>query len=198
MKHIEVLPITSQCFNTEDILYHLTVMLTRLHYIEATFPTGEDSRVVLFWNPETKETLNKLKQLLDVDLRTISKVRFFEVDEVHDKFIALMPFEIWEEFVKTSRELGTKTRKNVARVFLYFYYRCRQQGVWGRPREKLIQDLKMGRQRLPESIQWLVEKGFLARSDYHWFGDNIYSRSYIIPDIMKAEKSSCENGKTQI
>ena len=173
-------------------------MVTRVHYIDAVFKKDEGAVATIYWNPETKETLNKLKSLLDVDPRTISKVRFFEVNEVHDKYIALMPFELWEEFVKESRELGTKTRKNVARVYLYFYYRCRQQGVWGRPREKLVQDLKIGRQRLSESIHWLVKKGFLVMGDYHWTGENIYTRTYIIPDIMKAEKSSCENGKIQI
>lgn len=195
MKQIQVLPIVPEFYNTADILYNMTVMLTRLEYVETEFPVGEDSRAFLFWKQESKETLNQLKTLLDVDQRTISKVRFFEVDEVHAPFITLMPFEVWEEFVKVSRELGTGRRKSVARVFLYFYYKCGQQGIWGRSRERLISDLKMGRQQLAECIAWLVEKGFLIRSDYHWCGSNIYSRSYIIPDIMKVEKSSCENGK---
>lgn len=196
MKHTELLPLVPEFYNDMDILYHLTVMLTRLECIDVDFPSGEDSRAVLFWKEETKETKKELKTLLDVDPKTYSKVRFFKVEEVHAPFITLMPFNVWREFVKVSRELGTGRRKSVARVFVYFYYKCGQQGIWGRAREWLIKDLNMGRVQLAECIKWLVEHGFLMRSEFHWTGPVIYTRSYIIPDIMKAEKSSCENGKT--
>ena len=48
MKQIQVLPIVPEFYNTADILYNMTVMLTRLEYVETEFPVGEDSRAFLF------------------------------------------------------------------------------------------------------------------------------------------------------
>lgn len=199
MKQNFIIPIIIDDYNNENILYLYTNMLTRLNSVDAVLQASSDSVIFYDWKEETAETKKTLKHLLNVDPKTYSKVRFLKVDEVRtDDFVVLMPFEIWEEFIKVSRELKTGRRKTVARVFIYFYYWCTRFGIWGRSRERLVKDLNIDRNHLAESIAWLEEKGFLIRSDFHWYGDTIYSRSYIIPDIMKAEKSSCENGKTQI
>ena len=196
MKQNFIIPIIIDDYNNENILYLYTNMLTRLNSVDAVLQASSDSVIYYDWKKETAETKRALKHLLNVDPKTYSKVRFLKVDEVRtDDFVVLMPFEIWEEFVKVSRELKTGRRKTVARVFIYFYYWCTRFGIWGRSRERLVKDLNIDRNHLAESIAWLEEKGFLIRSDFHWYGDTIYSRSYIIPDIMKAEKSSCENGK---
>ena len=199
MKQQDIIPIIIDDYNNENILYLYSKMLTDLNWIDAVLQASSDSVILFDWKEETAASKRELKQLLNVDPKTYSKVRFLKVDEVRtDDFVVLMPFEIWEEFVKVSRELKTGRRKTVARVFVYFYYWCTRFGIWGRSRERLVKDLNIDRVHLAESIEWLESKGFLIRSDFHWYGDTIYSRSYIIPDIMKAEKSSCENGKTQI
>ena len=72
---------------------------------------------------ENREDNIKLKYLINVDPKTYSKVRFLKPEMIDtDKFVVLMTFSVWQDFLTKSKDLATGKKKTAARVFVYLYY----------------------------------------------------------------------------
>ncbi len=100
-------------------------------------------------------------------------------------FVVELPFWVWELFNEKARKLKIGPRKSAARVFCYFYYfAMRFQGSYSRPRESIIQQLKMSRDTFNEAIKWLEAVGLVGRGDYSMRDDDRYARRYYIPQEL--------------
>ena len=181
----EVLPITFNSWLDTDIYYLLTKMMTGINSIDAVFQGGGAFHIYLDWREDNREDNIKLKYLINVDPKTYSKVRFLKPEMIDtDKFVVLMPFSVWQDFLTKSKDLATGKKKTAARVFVYLYYwAMRNRGSYGHPRNRMIEELKINNNKLAEALEWLERNFLIMRGNFFWFG-NIHARQYMIPEEM--------------
>ena len=114
-------------------------------------------------------------------------VRFFKAKEIEevDEFVVTMPRDVWEKVKEKTSRLSQGIRKSTLRVFVYIYYwAMRFQGSYSRPRELMKTELKMNKDTLARSLDYLNQCGLIVRTDYSMRENDRYARRYYIPEEL--------------
>lgn len=103
---------------------------------------------------------------------------------VHDEFVALMPLEVWDEFVEFLQQHDKRSWNSWTKLWCYIYFNAsKHKGCsFSHSREQFQRELGMQGASVSSKIKELEDAGFLQRTNYN--ADQGIARSYVLPQRL--------------
>ena len=100
---------------------------------------------------------------------------------MQDEFIALMPVEVWDEFVNFLQQQPKRSWNSWTKLWCYLYLNCaKHRGCsFSHSREQFQKALAMQGADLSAKLKGLEAAGFIQRTHYN--ADEGIARSYALP-----------------
>ena len=166
---------------SQELFYYCGFLSSLATRIEIDYsPLGNEINITL------KEDLSEVREKLNLDRKTFNSAYAKIPSKITTEgFVVLMPFEAWEKVFASIKNLPTRQKKTIVRVFLYLYYNSmRFSGRYTHSRESIIKEIKINKDSFSNAVDFLEDNGLCGRTSYSVLDANRLARTYFIPPEM--------------